>query len=118
MLQDSMNAGRPSGLGNYTVTRSSSAGSTATASLGSAAFRYYAVTLSSGRFNIVSDSVLSSAVFYNGLWKTNGGQTYTPSDLRSSNELFSFEDPLNYQASHVSKFIDLAPSTRSSCTRA
>jgi hypothetical protein len=107
VLQDSMNAGRPSGLGNYTVTRSSSAGSTATASLGSAAYRYYTVSLSSGKFNIVSDNVLSSAVFYNGLWKTNGGETYSPSDLKSSNELFSFEDPLSYQTSHVSKFIDL-----------
>jgi hypothetical protein len=107
VLQDSLNTGKPSGLGSYTVTRSSSAGSTASASLGSAAYRYYTVSVSSGSFNIVSDNVLSSAVFYNGLWLTNGGPTYSPHALKSTNELFMFDEALAYRASHVSKFVDL-----------
>jgi hypothetical protein len=49
-LQNALNANRPAGLGTYTVTRSSSAGATSTAAIGSAAYRYYSVTLSSGAF--------------------------------------------------------------------
>ena len=106
-LQDAMNTGRPSGLGSYSVIRSSSAGSTAAASLGSAAYRYYTVNLSGGTFNILSDVVLESAVFYNGGWRAAGGPVYTPSSVRSTNELFMFEEALAYRASHVSKFVDL-----------
>jgi hypothetical protein len=106
-LQDALNTGRPAGLGSYTVVRSSSAGSSATASLGSAAYRYYTVSVSSGSFNIVSDSVLQSAVFYNGVWRVAGGPVYSTANLKSTNELFMFEEALAYRGSHVSKFIDL-----------
>ena len=107
VLQDALNAGRPSGLGSYTVLRSSSAGSSATASLGSVAFRYYTVSVSSGSFNIISDSVLESAVWYNGVWKVAGGPVYPTASIRSTDELFMFDEALAFQASHVSKFIDL-----------
>ena len=107
-LQDGLNAGRPAGLGSYTVIRSSSAGSTASAaSVGSAAYRYYTVSVSSGTFNIISDTVLESAVWYNGVWRVAGGEVYQPRSIRSTNELFMFEEPLSFQASHVSKFVDL-----------
>ncbi len=74
VLQDSLNAGRPTGLGTYSVLRSSSAGSSAAAaSLGSAAYRYYTVTVSSGSFCIISDSLLESDGWSTGLWKAGCG---------------------------------------------
>jgi hypothetical protein len=106
-LQDSLNAGRPVGLGTYTVTRSSSAGSSATASLGSAAFRYYTVIVSSGSFCIISDALLESDGWYTGVWRAGGGLPYDTKAIKSSNELFQFAEPLSFQASHVSKFVDL-----------
>ncbi len=39
VLQDALNSGKPAGIGTYSAQRSSSAGSSSTASLGSAAFR-------------------------------------------------------------------------------
>ena len=107
MLQDALNAGRPAGLGIYTVLRSSSAGSSATASLGSVAFRYYTVSVSSGSFNIISDSLLESAGWYTGVWRAANGPIYPTASIRSTNELFMFDEALAFQASHVSKFIDL-----------
>jgi hypothetical protein len=106
-LQDSLNAGRPTGLGTYSVLRSSSAGSSATASLGSAAFRYYTATVSSGSFCIISDALLESEGWYTGVWKANGGAHYNTKAIKSTNELFQFSEQLLFQSSHVSKFVDL-----------
>ncbi len=107
VLQDSLDAGRPSGLGTYTVTRSSSAGSSAAASLGSAAFRYYTVTVSSGSFCILSDALLESEGWYVSVWIAGGGAPYNIKSIKSTNELFQFSDQLIFQSSHVSKFVDL-----------
>ncbi len=108
VVQDSLNAGRPTGLGTYSVLRSSSAGSSAAAaSLGSAAYRYYTVTVSSGSFCIISDSLLESDGWYTGVWKPGGGAPYNTKRIKSTNELFQFADQLLFQSSHVSKFVDL-----------
>ncbi len=106
-LQDSLNAGRPSGLGTYSVVRSSSAGSSATASLGSAAFRYYTVAVSSGSFCIISDTLLESQGWYTGMWLAGGGAPYDTKSIKSTNEIFQFSEQLLFQSSHVSKFVDL-----------
>jgi hypothetical protein len=106
-LQDSLNAGRPSGLGTYTVIRSSSAGYSAAASLGSAAFRYYTVSVSSGSFCILSDTLLESVGWYTAVWLAGGGAAYNTKAIKSTNELFQFSEQLLFQASHVSKFVDL-----------
>jgi hypothetical protein len=51
-LQNAMHANRPAGLGTYSVVCSSSAGSTATAAIGSAAYSFYTITLSAGSFAV------------------------------------------------------------------
>jgi hypothetical protein len=106
-LQDSLNAGRPSGLGVYSVTRSSSASATNTINLGSAAFRYYTVSVGSGAFCILSDALLESPSWYVAVWQAGGGAPYDTNTVKSSNELFQFAEALSFQASHVSKFVDL-----------
>ena len=89
------------------MIRSSSAGSSATASLGSAAFRYYTVTVSIGSFCIISDSLLESEGWYTGFWRVGGGAPYSTKAIKSTNELFQFSEQLLFQSSHVSKFVDL-----------
>ena len=106
-IQDASNVGRASGMGTYTVTRSSSAGSTATASLGSAAYRYYTITVSSGSFSIMPDSLLENLTYYISIWRASGGPVYDPSSPKTTNEIFHFEDSVEFKASHVSKFVDL-----------
>ena len=56
-IQDAVNVGKAAGMGSYIVTRSSSAGSTATAALGSAAYRYYTLTVGAGAFSVVPDAL-------------------------------------------------------------
>ncbi len=58
VIQDALNTGKPAGIGTYSVARTSSAGSNSTASLGSAAFRFYTITFSSGTFSVIPDTVL------------------------------------------------------------
>ena len=81
-LQNALNANRPAGLGTYTVTRSSSAGATSTAAIGSAAYRYFTVTLSSGAFLVFPRQTLANKSWYENVWLANGGPTYDPKDLR------------------------------------
>ena len=51
-IQDALNNAKPTGIGAYTVTRATSNSST-TSAVGSAAFRYYSVTLAgNGTFSI------------------------------------------------------------------
>ena len=107
VLQDTLNTGKPTGFGSYTATRSSSAGSTASASLGSAAYRYYTVSASSGSFSIISDALLESRGWYSGVWRAANGPVYSPAAVKSTNELFMFEEALQFRGSHVSKFVDL-----------
>jgi hypothetical protein len=49
-LQNALTANMPGGMGTYSFVRSSSAGSTATAAIGSAAYQFYIITLSTGSF--------------------------------------------------------------------
>ena len=106
-LQDSLNVGKPVGIGTYSVTRTSSAGSTATASIGSAAFRFYTISLSSGTFSVVPDALLESMPWYTGVWRAGGGVAYDVTAPLSSNELFKFTDGIEYKSSHISSFVDL-----------
>jgi hypothetical protein len=85
-LQNALNASRPAGLGTYSVTRSSSAGSTATAAIGSAAYRFYTITLSAGSFAVFPREVVSSQGWY---------------------VVISFENGMTYQSSHQTKYLDL-----------
>ena len=71
-FQNALNAGRPAGLGTYTVTRSSSAGSTSTAAIGSAAYRFYTITLSAGSFVIFSREIVSDQSWYQNVWLPTG----------------------------------------------
>ena len=57
-LQDVVNIGRPAGIGSYVVSRTSSTGSSSTASLGSAAFRHYTISVSSGSFCVIPGALL------------------------------------------------------------
>ena len=104
-LQNALNAGRPAGLGTYTVTRSSSAGITSTAAIGSAAYRFFTVTLSSGSFLVFTREVLSTRSWYEGVWLQNGGPAYDPADLRIT-EVVTFDKPA-FQSTHQSRYLDL-----------
>ncbi len=106
-VQDALNLGKPPGIGVYSVTRTSSAGATSTASLGSAAFRFYSIALSSGTFSVVPDVLLENPAWKSGVWSAGGGPDYDILAARSTNELFQFSDGLEYKTSHVSSFIDL-----------
>jgi len=77
-LQNALNANRPAGLGTYTVTRSSSAGSTATAAIGSAAYRFFTITLSAGAFAVFPRELVSVQGWYVGQWLGGGGPEYNP----------------------------------------
>jgi hypothetical protein len=104
-LQNALNAGRPAGLGTYTVTRSSSAGITSTAAIGSAAYRFFTVTLSAGSFLVFTREVLSTRSWYEGVWLQAGGPAYDISDLRLT-EVVTFDKPA-FQSTHQSRYIDL-----------
>jgi hypothetical protein len=104
-LQNALNAGRPAGLGAYTVTRSSSAGVTSTAAIGSAAYRFFTVTVSAGSFVVFPRQTLSNQAWYTGVWLESGGPTYDPRDLRVT-EVVAFDSPA-FQSTHQSRYIDL-----------
>jgi hypothetical protein len=104
-LQNALNANRPAGLGTYSVTRSSSAGATSTAAIGSAAFRFFTVTLSSGSFLVFTRQILSDRSWYEGVWLQNGGPAYNTGDLRIT-EVVTFDKPA-FQSTHQSRYIDL-----------
>jgi hypothetical protein len=87
------------------VTRSSSAGSASTAAIGSAAFRFFTVTLSSGSFLVFTRQILSDRSWYEGVWLQNGGPAYNPGDLRIT-EVVTFDRPA-FQSTHQSRYIDL-----------
>jgi hypothetical protein len=104
-FQNALNAGRPAGLGTYTVTRSSSAGSTSTAAIGSAAYRFYTVALSAGSFVVFSREIVSNESWYQNVWLSNGGPTYDPRNPMCT-EVITF-DASSYASSHQSRFLDL-----------
>ncbi len=106
-IQDALNTGKPAGIGTYSVTRTSSAGATSSASLGSAAFRFYSIALSSGTFSVIPDALLETPAWQSGVWRAGGGPEYDISAVRSTNELFKFTDGVEFKASHVSSFVDL-----------
>jgi hypothetical protein len=106
-IQDTMNVGKPAGIGTYTVTRTSSAGSSSTAALGSAAFRFYTISLSAGTFGVLPDALLENQTWYTIVWKPGGGAAYNVKEVRSTNELFNFEDGVEFKSTHVSSFVDL-----------
>jgi hypothetical protein len=101
-----LNANRPAGLGTYTVTRSSSAGSTSTAAVGSAAYRFYTIALSAGSFVIFSREVIGDQSWYQNVWLASGGPAYDPRDPRCT-EVITFDWPASYASSHQSRFLDL-----------
>jgi hypothetical protein len=107
VIQDALNTGKPAGIGTYSVTRTSSAGSNSTASLGSAAFRYYTITLSAGTFTMIPDTLLETPAWQTSVWLAGGGPEYNTKAIRSTNELFAFADTMEYRATHVSSFVDL-----------
>ena len=107
VIQDALNTGKPAGIGTYSVTRTSSAGSNSTAFLGSAAFRYYTITLSAGTFTLIPDTLLETPAWQTSVWLAGGGPEYNTAAVRSTNELFAFTDTVEYKATHVSSFVDL-----------
>jgi hypothetical protein len=106
-LQNALNASRPAGLGTYSVTRSSSAGSTATAAIGSAAYRFYTITLSAGSFAVFPREVVSSQGWYVSQWLAGGGPQYVPG-APNTTEVISFKNGMVYQSTHQSKYLDLS----------
>ena len=107
VIQDALKTGKPAGIGTYSVARTSSAGSNSTASLGPAAFRYYTITLSSGTFSVIPDTLLETPARQPGVWLAGGGPEYDTKAIRSTNELFAFTSAVEYRATHVSSFVDL-----------
>jgi hypothetical protein len=105
-LQNALNASRPAGLGTYSVTRSSSAGSTATAAVGSTAYRFYTITLSAGSFAVFPREVVSSQGCYVSQWLAGGGPQYLPGDPNTT-EVISFQNGMTYHSSHQIKYLDL-----------
>ena len=105
-LQNALNANRPAGLGTYTVTRSSSAGSTATAAIGSAAYRFFTITLSAGAFAVFPRELVSVQGWYVGQWLGGGGPEYNPA-APNTTEVITFENGGAYQSSHQTKYLDL-----------
>jgi len=105
-LQNALNASRPAGLGTYTVTRSSSTGSTATAAIGSAAYRFFTLTLSAGAFAVFPRELVSNQGWYISQWIAGGGPEYETSAPQMT-EVISFEDGMSYQSAHQTKYLDL-----------
>jgi len=106
-LQNALNVGRPANLGTYTVTRSSSAGSTSTAAVGSAAYRFFTITLSAGSFSVFPRALVQSEGWYTGQWLDGGGPEYDPRAPQMT-EVISFgDDGVNYQSSHQTRYLDL-----------
>jgi hypothetical protein len=105
-LQNALNANRPAGLGTYSVTRSSSAGSTATAAIGSAAYRFFTITLSAGAFAVFPRELVSVQGWYTGQWLAGGGPAYNPA-APNTTEVITFENGGTYQSSHQTKYLDL-----------
>ena len=109
-------SGKLTGMGTYSVTRTTSAGATGNASLG-AAYRYYSLSVTAGNFWMPSHSQLRNPGFTNGVWVgTLNGPSYDPKNPQDTNALFNFEDALGdptninqtaYLSTHVSSFIDL-----------
>jgi len=50
---------------------------------------------------------LENLAWYISVWKQNGGVVYDTASPKTTNEIFSFADSIQFQASHVSKFVDL-----------
>jgi len=105
-LQTALNANRPAGLGTYSVTRSSSTGSTATAAIGSAAFRFFTITLSAGSFAIFPRETVSTYGWYVAQWLGGNGPVYSPS-LPQVTAVLNFADGAKYKSSHQTKYLDL-----------
>lgn len=116
-LENRLNgSGKLAGMGTYSVTRTTSAGATGSASLG-AAFRYYTLSVTAGNFWMPSHSQLKNQAFESAIWESSlGGPAYDASNPRDTNELFNFESALDdptdpgataYLSTHVSSFIDL-----------
>jgi hypothetical protein len=105
-LQNALNANRPAGLGTYTVMRSSSAGSTATAAIGSAAYRSYTITLSAGSFAVYPREIVSVLGWYIGQWRAGGGPEYNPAAPMTT-RVISFEDGTVFRSSQQTKYLDL-----------
>ena len=104
-------AGKLAGMGTYSVTRTTSAGATGSASLG-AAYRYYSVSVSAGNFFMPTHADLRNPGFLS-VWTAPAAQggfdgpafdTKAPQD---TTELFNFEGSTGYLSTHVSSFIDL-----------
>jgi hypothetical protein len=105
-LQNALNASRPAGLGTYSVTRSSSAGSTATAAIGSAAYRFYTITLSSGAFAVYPREYVSTPGWYVGQWLEGGGPPYDPAAPYTT-EVIAFEKGAVLRSTCQTKYLDL-----------
>jgi hypothetical protein len=88
------------------VVRSSSAGSTATAAVGSAAYHFYTITLSAGSFAVYPRELVSVPGCYVGQWLAGNGPEYNPS-LPNTTEVISFEDGKVSRSSHQTKYLDL-----------
>ena len=88
------------------MTRSSSAGSTATAAIGSAAYRFFTITLSSGAFAVFPRELVSVQGWYVGQWLGGGGPEYNPA-APNTTEVITFENGGAYQSSHQTKYLDL-----------
>ena len=93
-------------MGTYSVTRTTSAGATGSASLG-AAYRYYSVSCSAGNFFMPSYADLRNPGYLD-VWTTSfQGPAYDPQNPQDTSELFNFESSTGYLSTHVSSFIDL-----------
>jgi hypothetical protein len=105
-LQNALNASRPAGLGTYFVTRTSSTGSTSTAAIGSAAYRFYTITLSGGAFAVYPRELVSTQGWYVGQWLAGGGPTYNPA-APNTTEVIAVENGDVFKSSHKTKYLDL-----------
>jgi hypothetical protein len=88
------------------VARSSSAGSTARAAIGSAAYRFYIITLSAGAFAVYPRELVSNQGWYVSQWLASGGPPYNPA-APNTTEVISFEDGRVFRSSQRTKYLDL-----------
>jgi hypothetical protein len=105
-LQNALNANRPAGLGTYSIVRSSSTGSTATAAIGSAAYRFYTIMLSAGSFAVFPRELVSAQGWYVSQWLAGGGPAYNPAAPQTT-VVITFGSGTAYQSSHQTKYLDL-----------
>ena len=105
-LQNALNDASKTVNGSYTVTRATSNTSSGMG-VGSAAFRYYTVSLTGGGYFSLPDSAhLRTDAFYK-QWLAAGGPAYDFDQLRSSNDMVEFPGYPDFSSNWTSGYVDL-----------